>query len=996
MREMLDFLQLICPIAPYYCVGAIGPSTGGRWQNFIHTDFQSMVEQSMALSAANNNTYFALSGFGQGLHQNSKGKTVFRTQSNAVSQKAFWFDIDAGKQNCKYKSEYEALSALKTFIQTVGLPVPNVVFSGQGLHVYWALNEAIRTQTWERVARLLWSAAVAHQLHVDHSRTRDAASVLRIPGTTNYGKDGKSRPVRWALKAPSVEGTDFLKVLLAYAEPVQAPAGHEGSAMLVVPPPPSALPMPDALQLAGIKKTPFRIVKECEQIKQSGVGTYDQWYGMMLVMKHCERGEEVVHYLSACDSTRYDRATTEAKYRQAVDGGAGPCRCDTFNSKVPGVCPNCPYWEKISTPLQLGEAPKVAASIEVPAVNPERIGSGLTTVAMNTAKQMQLTPYDSRDFTVTPGVGVVYHKRELVSDQGGEPKYITKDIVICEAELYLHSKFIDNTQDEIKANYVFRKRVVGRAEEDIQMGMDVLTQAKMIEWLGNNGALPHHPKFFKLMGDFMLAYIASLQNKLPEIYVREYFGWVRDCNRDTGEEEHNFVVGDNLFSKDGVSKIRLNPRAARVAKDFQQRGSLDEWKEIPKMYRLFDQKFAMLMVCGGFGATFMKFNPGTATNCTYNIWDILGGKGKSNILRLICSIWGDPAKLMKTKNDSYSSRYQFYSVCNNLPVCIDELTEARDEEVAGLLYDICNGRERTKSNSGGTQIVSTGSWETQSFFTSNRSIYGMMRAYSQQSNATAMRVIEWRCDFEDYSNTEYAPYIVDLINKMGKNYGFAGPVFLNYIFSNPKLLDIIPKVAAQWAEKHTKNSDERFWMHSIGLNLACGRIAVEAGLLDYDISDLENWVLSIMLPTLRRSVRVAKPTGGNILNDFFNEHQANILVVKTARRPKHMPDLGSFNGMDPYVNKMPIGPVVARIEADTKIAEVSKRAFTKWHKDNHLVLDATLQDIASEGGFGNRGPNYHTFDLGKDVSVIARGSTQCYRIDLRRLEKEVADNLLSE
>lgn len=1004
MQDAIDFLQLVIPQGPfYYDVSFIGPSTPKGWRDEPHTSFLSMVQRSFALSSAGNNTYFALSAFRQGWHTitlpDGRKKVVFRTQQNAATQKALWLDIDCGKNDSPYANSTQAIQAVTAFIKQTHLPLPMVVSSGMGLHLYWTFHEAITTDQWNKLASMLKTLCVHFGLVVDHSRTMDAASVLRIPGTTNFGKDGVARPVSVLVKGGPYHIIDLAGTILTclrthniqptpmVSKKTTLPLAPVGN----IPPAPAGLHfgnMEEAFQ--GPKRHPFRIIKECRQIQQAGLGTYTQWYNMMLVMKHCAFGERAVHDISKMDKARYEYNNVQTKYQQAIDGGYGPCRCETFDEKDPGICQTCPYWGKITTPLMLGEPYTETKPVSVPVAEVPTEHKPL--VVCNTAPTMEVIPFSTKEFSVVPGQGVIWHKRQLVTGEEVDPEeegkhYVTKDILISETEVYIHSICIDATGPELQRSYIIRKQPQGKAAEDIPFNISSsLGSQSLQKWLGIHGMLPTKPKYNKAMSDFMSTYLAAVQNRLPEIFIREHFGWVQNHDKTTGESYDGFIVGTKMYTQRGTLPVKLNSRANELARSLDSCGHLEVWKHIPKMYKTLNQPYGAMMMLSSFAAPFMRFGLGTAVNVAYSLWDAHGGKGKSTALEAAASVWGSPKSLLQTKSDTAASRFQKYAVYKNLPIFVDELTTMNQGDMADLVYDIVNGREKSRSTASGTGLAKSGTWSTITMMTSNRSVYETLRSFRIQSEATCMRVIEMQCDFQDYTGTPTQDYVAAVIDAIGKNYGLAGPAFLEWCFAHPYVFEQVGARAREFARKYGRHSDERFWLYGIGIPLAVGELTNAAGLTDYDLQWLENWCVTVLLPHLRNCVKQSTPTGSNLLSDFLNEHLSNTLSVVAAVRTPEQQDSGNVSGLDTYVRSYPMHALYVRHEADTNTYYVSSRQLQIWCTRNGISLDVMLQDLRRLGQW--KANDKFQFTLGRNVTVCDRNRSMCYKFTLPQTKAE--------
>lgn len=129
-----------------------------------------------------------------------------RRAANAGWMKAFWLDLDVGEGK-PYATFENAIRACDEFCDRLGLPLPGVVRSGSGAHVYWCLDRAIDAEMWSSAAQRLKLLTHSNGLHCDPSRTADSASILRSPGTKNYKLPGNPRGVE-------VEDSDLFEPVL--------------------------------------------------------------------------------------------------------------------------------------------------------------------------------------------------------------------------------------------------------------------------------------------------------------------------------------------------------------------------------------------------------------------------------------------------------------------------------------------------------------------------------------------------------------------------------------------------------------------------------------------------------------------------------------------------------------------------------------------------------------------------------------------------------------
>lgn len=234
-------------------------------KRFKNTQIKNAIDAALfatRVSAAGDDCYFACSAY----------KTAdSRTVDNVAGAFAFWLDVDvgAGKSNDGrgYETIDDAKSALRTFRRETGLPKPtHVVSSGAGLHIYWVLDSFIDRDTWQVYAGKFKAIAKKMGFLADPTRTADAASVLRIPGTLNYKYD-PPRPVTLAYASQQyiVQANMLQAIDTAFAKisevKVEAVAGSVEQVPVTVTVAPSKEGLPDLIMLASALK---QLTPDCD------------------------------------------------------------------------------------------------------------------------------------------------------------------------------------------------------------------------------------------------------------------------------------------------------------------------------------------------------------------------------------------------------------------------------------------------------------------------------------------------------------------------------------------------------------------------------------------------------------------------------------------------------------------------------------------------------------------------------------------------------------
>ena len=345
--NLRDFYSAVLPPA--------GPYLLFHSKSKQHTSaatIDELVAKTHAESDATD-TYYAVSSF---------IKPGSRKGENVALLKAHRIDIDAGAEKLKkhgsdevYATQQEAKEGLAIAISS-GLPKPSIVVSsGEGLHVYWVLDEAVEPQTWKRTALKINTVAKGFGLKVDAAVTADIARVLRPIGTLHP----KGNRV-------AVLGTSNKTWTNAELDAALAAHLPEEDAFATAPAPKSAKAPnlnDDILKAFEGPPASLAIVADhCAAVaKMRDLGgniPEPHWRAVMGVAKYCTiDGERLIHAWSSGHAD-YDRHETQAKFDRWE---TPPTTCAFFDT-VTKACTGCRYKGKVTTPKQLGRIPNANAA----------------------------------------------------------------------------------------------------------------------------------------------------------------------------------------------------------------------------------------------------------------------------------------------------------------------------------------------------------------------------------------------------------------------------------------------------------------------------------------------------------------------------------------------------------------------------------------------------------------------------------------------------------
>lgn len=329
-RHIMAFLDRHLPRAGHRC---IAHHFNGRFSASFHADDQRTAAKAVAMDASGHGeVYFGCAAYADPM--------LGRKGLNVLAVRSFYLDIDTreSKADAPYADKGEAKVALAKFCCEADIPTPTLVDSGNGLHVYWPMDEDLTPDAWLRLAKLLKWATLKAGLKVDPSRTTDIASVLRVPGTANRKNLDKQRPVVLVYMGAPTSYAYFYAALLDYAGAEAAaglvlPSGFNLSSNLMVSP---NFPPSDA----------FRIAESCAVIRHirdtRGNVSEPLWHGALGVLVHTKQSDAICHDWSR-DHPNYNAAETQAKIDRLR--AYGPTTCVRLCSLSDGMCRGCSYRE---------------------------------------------------------------------------------------------------------------------------------------------------------------------------------------------------------------------------------------------------------------------------------------------------------------------------------------------------------------------------------------------------------------------------------------------------------------------------------------------------------------------------------------------------------------------------------------------------------------------------------------------------------------------------
>jgi hypothetical protein len=892
-----EFLTAVLADTGVYCsVGIIN----GKIRSRFFDDIPSLVAESDFNVSAGADSYYAMSSF--------EASHTMRRLASAVSHiKSFWLDLDCGPTK-SYATQADAVAAVTQFCADLGIPQPLCVNSGNGVHTYWVLPEAIKKDLWTPVARRLKEVCVERNLHADPSCTTDAARILRVVGTTNFKDKLNPKPVDHIGGLGLIDLIEFATALGAPAVP--RPTNELG---FEVPDYIKTTEMDETSKTLMGKNNTYRFSKiislqiaGCAQLNHIMVEqkTIEEplWRAGLSIAQHCVDRDTAIHGLSN-QHPSYSADETETK----ADLTKGPYTCTMFDSLRSKVCSDCAHKGKFGSPIVLGK--EIAEATE----------------ADNIIETVDAQTHDKRVYQIPTypfpffrgKFGGIYRRAESGQEDA-------QDKLIYENDLYVVKRMHDPAFGEVLWMRLHLP-MDGVREFSIPL-VSALSKDRFRDAIGAHGVVALDKALNELMF-YVSRWVKDLQKMEQAEKVRTQFGWT---------EEGTFILGDREITPNGVKYSPPSTAIMNVCGLLTKKGELAEWKSVVDIYAargMEAQAFAFLL---GFGTPLVKFTQ--IRGGIVNLVSSQSGTGKSTVQMAINSIWGQPFDLLLQNDDTYNAKIFRFGVMNNLPVTIDEITNMREDIVSQLSYAVTQGRgkNRMESQTNAERINNT-MWRLLAITSSNASLYDKLFSLKEFPEGELMRIIELKISRDPNLAKEFTDA---LFAKLGKHHGIAGEVFMQYVVGNlPEVLEILRDVQLKLDAAAGLGQRERFWSSIGALGITAGIICERMGLIGFDMKRIFRWLVAL-LRTNKGEIASTPADGTSAIGSFINANIRSILVTKDSPDPNGLPT-------PPLVT--PMSELLIRYESDTKCLYLTQKRFKEWCTKNQISYHETISSLRNMG-----------------------------------------------
>jgi len=924
--DTLRFFQRVLPSEGLYCIASFeGDNPAPRHGYF--DSVEKLAQVALALNSRGQNTYYGISTFTE---KRRKQEFVERTKVLAI-------DVDCGiGKNGKPKpfiDASEGAKALIAFVKDVGLPMPMIVSSGNGLHVYWILDAAVAPAQWKPLASALKAACLEKGFTPDIGVTGDSARILRPIGCVNP-KGGKTAVL--LRDAPDITYNQLWAVLepFTHGSSYELPAQPTRNNTLL-----DNLAVKHEYQPANAE----RVVSGCQQIKwgvenQNSV-TEPFWWKMMGIAAYCQ--EPIATAIAwSKDYEHFNESEVTTKIENWKNGATGPTLCEKFMLERPDGCKGCKFKDKIGSPARLGT---------------------------------QLAEVKSVAAMVDPLAAVVPVPKPFKRTTDGMKMVIDEtDIDVCKFDLYPVGYGKDEGLGYEVVRFMWNRPHVGWTELVMRQANLAQGSRDFSTTIADQGILLFNKSQTENFQMLLRSYMEELKQRRGLTNLYASMGWKSNYNE--------FVIGSSLIRRDSngtitTEQVNLAQGVGKISEDmYGVKGDLQEWVNFTRILDSADLKLHKFLIGFSFATPLLKVSG--LKGLILSLYGKTGG-GKTLGQYMMQSVWGNPDRLHFGGKFTQNSLFSRLSLHGNLPMTVDELTMLDREEAGDLIYWTSQGRDKARLNRSAEERA-TKEWATTMTVSTNESLHSMLYAGGHATDAKLARLLEFNV----------APHpLFTKGSQVGRqihaflmnNYGTVGQEFVRHLM--PLGIDglkaMLDHAINEFPKKYgvSFSGDERFWEIGVVLADLGNQLAKEYGLIQYDYEDATQWALG-ELKSMKVSAATNRMDAFDALGEFINENMDATLTVMHTPGQKPMRDNNR-----PYIADILVRYDLYRRTYDGKFESgtvlVERTKLRKWLSTRGYDYKAFVQEFETEGIIAT--PKSQKAYFGKDVGIKI---PQCYVIGI--------------
>ena len=919
----IQFFDTILPSAGLRCIALVGEN--GGWQHRWGKTNAWLAQAVKQIDTAHNrDVYYGCSSYLLQAQDRRKDPVTFklviggRKGTNVQLVRSFIVDLDVGVSEPgkppKYATQKDAARAIFKFAIDHKLPTPWLVNSGWGVHAYWPMDADMTVEQWKPVAEALKRALRAAGVLFDPSRTADAASVLRPPGTRNHKRQPKT--VRMVAMGPIGSFAAMSAALAAFmvaprpaatAKTKWTNAANSALGGGMGPDPSSALLMADHCGVMALMRDTR--------------GNVDQptWYYSLGVLAQTDEAPAICHEWSD-GHPDYTVDDTNANLARASEHGATTCA--KLAEYQPAICAACPHFGKITSPIQLGRPQSVPVEITEQIVDEKGFATERTV-------KIDMPKHYGSD--VRDGRRMLTHTTTVVTGKGDDKKEETKTDVIANTFFWGVTRMWDQQDGSI---YEFEMLTREGARRFVVKGSTIGPGGRELSAELARNEISAIPGKAAPLHNYMTYWMHNLSKGSNQVVANQSFGWGPDGV---------FVLGDAVIKPEGADTRSMMTGFGRDLQDFViRKGDKETWvRLVDRAYNARGQEaFQFQLICS-FATTLLSLM-NQVNGVTVYSHTPGSGVGKTTVQQVGLSVWGNHRDMMLSQGKvTVNALWGYLGGYQSLPVVYDELTLAPVADVAELVFSVSSGRAKKRMTASGGLQTNNANWSTILMASGNTLLSEMLAGSRANTEAEVSRLFEFTLEVPKPAHLSVSQ-AAEIFPQFLDHYGHAGYAFAKAVVKNrAKVVRSLQKTQAELVEKLDLTQVERHWSALFAAAMVALHLCRALKLVAFEVAPFEAWIAD-RLAENRGQRKAAVVEYSDLISQMVDDLYPDVLVTR---------GLGDLRSNTPVlIDKLPRGAIAGRRVFPTSTQPVSEliiasTAIQKWCREK--AVSPTL--LFSEG-----------------------------------------------
>jgi hypothetical protein len=417
--------------------------------------------------------------------------------------------------------------------------------------------------------------------------------------------------------------------------------------------------------------------------------------------------------------------------------------------------------------------------------------------------------------------------------------------------------------------------------------------------------------------------------------MRMQMGWTAERNAEEAWANRSFVIGTQEVNMKGeVVPAPSSPYVKGISKYFKPVGSYDTWKECANQLNRSGLELHAFTLLAGFASPLMCYTSTSGVTIS-----LLGrsGAAKTGAMYAGLSVFGNPkdSSVFEATDNGMTGRYLNF---HSMMLGVDEIGNKDAKVLSQLVHKVSHGKAKIKMQASvNAERDHEMSASLICVMTTNESAYSKFEIIKGSADGEKARMIEFLVRQPDcLEGTAGAKLGRQIFDPLRSNYGHAGIPYIQKVMALGD--DYILATEEKWRERFSndfKGSTEyRFYVNLMSICMTAGEIVVnEMGLLDLDLERIYHQVTLDMINIKDNVVKVNKTDYQSLLTEFVLANLDKTLVLKEGGK----------------VVGEPRGAIVARIESEKSLLQVSKTEFKKYLNTRQINAREFEFDMREKG-----------------------------------------------